>query len=179
MHVRWVLLPKDFLRLWLTGEHMSEMSDSAGTSWLDVAKRRWSADLLAATDLSEREMPNLVEGTDPAGVLRPDLAAALGHGARRGRCRRRRRQCRVGLRHGHGADPGQAFASLGTSGVIFAANASYLPNPQSAVHTFCHALPDAWHQMGVILSATDSLNWLVGHHRQERGRADGRARRAA
>ncbi len=58
--------------------------------------------------------------------------------------------------------PGQAFASLGTSGVIFAANGSYLPNPESAVHTFCHALPNTWHQMGVILSATDSLNWLSG-----------------
>jgi xylulokinase len=56
--------------------------------------------------------------------------------------------------------PGQAFVSLGTSGVLFAANGSYLPNPESAVHTFCHALPNAWHQMGVILSATDSLNWL-------------------
>ncbi|TJV10812.1 MAG: xylulokinase, partial [Mesorhizobium sp.] len=55
---------------------------------------------------------------------------------------------------------GQAFVSLGTSGVLFAANAAYLPNPESAVHTFCHALPDTWHQMGVILSATDSLNWL-------------------
>jgi xylulokinase len=55
---------------------------------------------------------------------------------------------------------GHAFVSLGTSGVLFAANASYLPNPASAVHTFCHALPDTWHQMGVILSATDSLNWL-------------------
>ncbi|TIM18130.1 MAG: xylulokinase, partial [Mesorhizobium sp.] len=55
---------------------------------------------------------------------------------------------------------GQAFVSLGTSGVLFAANAAYLPNPESAVHTFCHGLPDTWHQMGVILSATDSLNWL-------------------
>ncbi|TIR84956.1 MAG: xylulokinase, partial [Mesorhizobium sp.] len=55
---------------------------------------------------------------------------------------------------------GHAFVSLGTSGVLFAANASYLPNPESAVHTFCHALPNTWHQMGVILSATDSLNWL-------------------
>jgi xylulokinase len=55
---------------------------------------------------------------------------------------------------------GHAFVSLGTSGVLFAANAAYLPNPESAVHTFCHALPDTWHQMGVILSATDSLNWL-------------------
>ena len=55
---------------------------------------------------------------------------------------------------------GHAFVSLGTSGVLFAANAAYLPNPESAVHTFCHALPNTWHQMGVILSATDSLNWL-------------------
>jgi xylulokinase len=159
--VRWVLLPKDFLRLWLTGEHMSEMSDSAGTSWLDVAKRRWSAELLATTDLSEREMPNLVEGTDSAGVLRPDLAAAWGMGAgvivAGGAGDNAASACGMGT-----VRPGQAFASLGTSGVIFAANASYLPNPQSAVHTFCHALPDAWHQMGVILSATDSLNWLSG-----------------
>jgi xylulokinase len=58
--------------------------------------------------------------------------------------------------------PGEAFVSLGTSGVLFAANGAYLPNPESAVHTFCHALPGAWHQMGVILSATDSLNWLAG-----------------
>ncbi|MGB3390040.1 MAG: FGGY-family carbohydrate kinase, partial [Pseudaminobacter sp.] len=58
--------------------------------------------------------------------------------------------------------PGHAFVSLGTSGVLFAANGAYLPNPGSAVHTFCHALPDCWHQMGVILSATDSLNWLAG-----------------
>ena len=66
--------------------------------------------------------------------------------------------------------PGAAFVSLGTSGVLFAANAAYLPNPASAVHTFCHALPNAWHQMGVILSATDSLNWLSGVDRQDRPR---------
>ena len=58
--------------------------------------------------------------------------------------------------------PGHAFVSLGTSGVLFAANGAYLPNPESAVHTFCHCLPQTWHQMGVILSATDSLNWLSG-----------------
>ena len=69
--VAMVLLPKDYLRLWLTGEHMSEMSDSAGTSWLDVAKRRWSAELLAATDLGEKQMPKLVEGTEGAGALAP------------------------------------------------------------------------------------------------------------
>ncbi|TGV74130.1 xylulokinase, partial [Mesorhizobium sp. M00.F.Ca.ET.158.01.1.1] len=73
-----VLLPKDFLRLWLTGEHISEMSDSAGTSWLDVGKRRWSADLLAATSLDESHMPALVEGTAKAGGLRAELASQWG-----------------------------------------------------------------------------------------------------
>jgi len=154
-----VLLPKDYLRLWLTGEHMSEMSDSAGTAWLDVARRRWSDDLLAATQLSEREMPSLVEGTDAAGVLRPDLARRFGMQpgivVAGGAGDNAASACGMGT-----VRPGQAFASLGTSGVIFAANASYLPNPKSAVHTFCHALPDAWHQMGVILSAADSLAWL-------------------
>ncbi len=61
---------------------------------------------------------------------------------------------------------GEAFVSLGTSGVLFAANDGFLPKPESAVHAFCHALPDTWHQMGVILSATDSLNWLARCHRQ-------------
>ena len=68
--------------------------------------------------------------------------------------------------------PGQAFVSLGTSGVLFAANGAYLPNPESAVHTFCHALPNTWHQMGVILSATDSLNWLSEITGKSAGRAD-------
>ncbi|MBX3581989.1 MAG: xylulokinase [Rhizobiaceae bacterium] len=159
--VAMVLLPKDYLRLWLTGEHMSEMSDSAGTSWLDVAERRWSGELLAATDLAERQMPALVEGTDPAGSLRAELASKWGMKAgipvAGGAGDNAASACGMGT-----VKPGQAFASLGTSGVLFAANGSYLPNPESAVHTFCHALPGAWHQMGVILSATDSLNWLSG-----------------
>ncbi len=154
-----VLLPKDFLRLWLSGEHISEMSDSAGTSWLDVGERRWSAELLAATSLDERQMPSLVEGTQKAGALRPDLASKWGLQAgipiAGGAGDNAASACGMGT-----VGAGQAFVSLGTSGVLFAANASYLPNPASAVHTFCHALPDTWHQMGVILSATDSLNWL-------------------
>ena len=156
--VRWVLLPKDFLRVWLTGEHMSEMSDSAGTSWLDTGARAWSGELLAATGLEERQMPALVEGTQAAGTLRPELAARWGLGAgvvvAGGAGDNAASACGMGT-----VREGSAFVSLGTSGVLFAANASYLPNPESAVHAFCHALPGTWHQMGVILSATDALNW--------------------
>ncbi|AWM26612.1 xylulokinase [Sinorhizobium fredii USDA 205] len=159
--LRWVLLPKDYLRLWLTGEHISEMSDSAGTSWLDTGKRNWSESLLAATHLEERQMPDLVEGTDSAGTLRPELASRWGMGPgvvlAGGAGDNAASACGMGT-----VGEGQAFVSLGTSGVLFAANASYLPNPESAVHAFCHALPNTWHQMGVILSATDALNWHAG-----------------
>jgi xylulokinase len=156
--VRWVLLPKDYLRLWLTGEHMSEMSDSAGTSWLDTGKRKWSSELLAATNLDEKQMPTLVEGTEVAGKLRGELASKWGIDGDAvvagGAGDNAASACGMGT-VSHGA----AFVSLGTSGVLFAANGSYLPKPESAVHAFCHALPNTWHQMGVILSATDALNW--------------------
>ncbi|MDH4414990.1 MAG: xylulokinase [Rhizobium sp.] len=153
-----VLLPKDFLRLWLTGEYLSDMSDSAGTSWLDTGKRAWSSALLEATGLTIEQMPGLVEGTDRAGTLRAELAEKWGLGAdvvvAGGAGDNAASACGMGT-----VAEGQAFVSLGTSGVLFAANASYLPKPESAVHAFCHALPKTWHQMGVILSATDALNW--------------------
>ena len=156
-----VLLPKDYLRFWLTGETISEMSDAAGTSWLDTGKRDWDNDLLALTGLSREQMPSLVEGTDQAGSLRGDVAAQLGLPAgipvAGGAGDNAASACGMGT-----VADGAAFASLGTSGVLFAANGAYRPNPESAVHAFCHALPDTWHQMGVILSATDSLNWLAG-----------------
>ena len=159
--VRKILLPKDYLRLWLSGEHISEMSDSAGTSWLDTGKREWSPELLAATDLDESHMPALVEGTDSAGTLRATLAAQWGMGSgvviAGGAGDNAASACGMGT-----VSAGNAFVSLGTSGVLFAANATYLPKPESAVHAFCHALPNTWHQMGVILSATDALNWYSG-----------------
>ena len=159
--VRKILLPKDYLRLWLCGEHISEMSDSAGTSWLDTGKREWSSDLLAATGLDESHMPSLVEGTDSAGTLRGELASRWGMGSAvvvaGGAGDNAASACGMGT-----VSEGNAFVSLGTSGVLFAANASYLPKPESAVHAFCHALPNTWHQMGVILSATDALNWYSG-----------------
>ena len=154
-----VLLPKDYLRLWLSGEHVAEMSDAAGTSWLDVERRDWSDDLLAATGLGRSNMPRLVEGSEVSGTLRGTLSR------------------RWGLRTdviiaGGGGDnaasaigvgvvrSGDAFVSLGTSGVLFAASDTYQPDAASAVHTFCHALPDTWHQMGVILAAADAMNWF-------------------
>ena len=156
-----VLLPKDYLRLWLTGEHISEMSDSAGTSWLDTGARSWSDELLAAGSMRRDQMPALVEGTEVAGFLRREIAAALGLPAgipvAGGAGDNAASACGMGT-----VAAGHAFASLGTSGVLFAANESYLPNPGSAVHAFCHALPATWHQMGVILSATDALNWYAG-----------------
>jgi xylulokinase len=156
-----VLLPKDYLRFWLTGEYLSDMSDSAGTSWLDTGKRAWSTELLDATELTIEQMPGLVEGTDRAGTLRAELAAKWGLGSdvviAGGAGDNAASACGMGT-----VAEGQAFVSLGTSGVLFAANASYLPKPESAVHAFCHALPNTWHQMGVILSATDALNWHSG-----------------
>ncbi len=155
-----VLLPKDYLRLWLTGECVSEMSDAAGTSWLDVGKRDWDVALLSATGLSLSHMPSLVEGTEVSGYLRKDLAARWGMSGNvavaGGAGDNAASACGMGT-----VAPGSAFVSLGTSGVLFASNDAYRPNPQSAVHAFCHAIPDTWHQMGVILSATDSLNWLA------------------
>lgn len=159
-----VLLPKDYLRLWLTGETISDMSDSAGTSWLDVGKRAWDDDLLAATGLDVGQMPTLVEGSESGGYLRPEIATVLGLPANIVVAGSAGDNAASAIGMGT-VQAGNAFISLGTSGVLFAANDAYLPNPDSAVHTFCHALPNTWHQMGVILSATDALNWyanLVG-----------------
>lgn len=156
-----VLLPKDYLRLWLTGDHVSEMSDASGTSWLDVGGRCWSSALLEATGLSEDHMPRLVEGSEVSGTLRESIVAdwGLNSGAvvAGGAGDNAAAACGLGT-----TAAGSAFVSLGTSGVLFAANGSYLPNAESAVHAFCHALPGTWHQMGVILSATDALNWYAG-----------------
>ncbi len=156
-----VLLPKDYLRLWLTGEAVAEMSDAAGTSWLDVGRRDWSDDLLAATGMTRAQMPRLVEGSEVSGQVRDELASRWG-------------LPKGVVVAGGGGDnaasavgvgvvkAGDAFVSLGTSGVLFAASDAYQPDAGTAVHTFCHALPDMWHQMGVILAAADALNWFAG-----------------
>jgi xylulokinase len=154
-----VLLPKDYLRLCLTGEYVSDMSDAAGTLWLNVAERDWSDQLLAATSLTRDHMPSLVEGSEASGTLRKDLqqrwgikqsvvvAGGAGDNAAAA--------CGMGI-----VKPSEAFISLGTSGVLFVCNNKFSPNTENAVHAFCHAVPETWHQMAVILSASDSLQWL-------------------
>jgi xylulokinase len=155
-----VLLPKDWLRLKLSGEAVSEMSDAAGTLWLDVAQRRWSPEALALTGLTEAQMPHLVEGSEPSALLKPDLAERWGMPAG------------VVIAGGGGDNaasavgmgvvkPGDGFLSLGTSGVIFLCNQAFSPNPARAVHAFCHALPGTWHQMSVMLSAASALRWVT------------------
>lgn len=163
-----VLLPKDYLRLWLTGEHVAEMSDAAGTSWLDTGRRVWSEDLLAATGLGMDAMPRLVEGSDVSGQVRPEIAGRFGIPATAVVAGGAGDNAAAGIGVGV-VSAGQAFVSLGTSGVLFAANDGYRPDPATAVHTFCHALPGKWHQMGVILAATDALNWFAGISGTEAG----------
>ncbi|HEY8594110.1 MAG TPA: xylulokinase [Devosiaceae bacterium] len=156
-----VLLPKDYVRLRLTGENVSDMSDAAGTLWLDVAARDWSDEALAATGLTRGNMPSLVEGSAPGGTLLPALRQRWGMANRvtvaGGGGDNAASACGIGA-----VRPGQGFVSLGTSGVLFVSNDRFRPNTLGAVHAFCHAIPQTWHQMGVILSATDSLNWLAG-----------------
>ena len=159
--VRSVLLPKAYIRYRMTGEMIEEMSDASGTLWLDVGRRDWSDVMLSATGLSRAAMPHLVEGNSAAGTLRSELAA---------RWRMARRPVLAGGAGDNAAGAvglsairvGDAFVSLGTSGVLFAVTDRFRPWPQAAVHAFCHALPGSWHQMGVTLSAAASLAWWAG-----------------
>jgi xylulokinase len=157
---RRVLLPKDYLRLRMTGAAASEMSDAAGTLWLDVGARRWSEAMLAATGLKPSAMPELFEGSQATGTLRPEVAAAWGVPADAvvagGAGDNAAGAAGVGV-----IRPGDAFLSLGTSGVLFVADAGFAPNPAEAVHAFCHCLPGTWHRMSVILSAASALSWLA------------------
>jgi xylulokinase len=154
-----VLLPKDYIRLRLTGEKASDMSDAAGTLWMDVGARTWSDTLLQACGLSRANMPRLVEGNATTGTLRAEVADLWG-------------MDRVPVAGGGGDNAagaagvgvvgeGDALLSLGTSGVIFVATRDFRPNPHRAMHAFCHCVPDMWHQMSVHLSAASCVDWVA------------------
>lgn len=153
-----VVLPKDYLRLRLTGACCTDYSDASGTLWLDVAERAWSDALLKLSGLQQQHMPELVWGHAISGHLRADVATPWG--------------LTPGLPVAGGAGdnaasavgmgrvtPGSGFVSLGTSGVVYVNTSDFRPDPAQAVHTFCHALPRGWHQMSVMLSAASAVSW--------------------
>nr|MBG3152764.1 xylulokinase [Proteus mirabilis] len=153
-----VLLPKDFLRWKMSGNFASDMSDSAGTLWLDMQKRDWSDELLKATGLTRRQCPTLFEGNQITGYLLADIAKKW-----------QMKQVPIIAGGGDNAagaigvgvyQPGQAMLSLGTSGVYFVVSEQFLQNSDNAVHSFCHALPNTWHLMSVMLSAASCLDWV-------------------
>jgi xylulokinase len=153
-----VLLPKDFIRLRLAGEYATDASDASGTLLLDLRRRSWSAEILEALELPVEWLPSVHEGPDETGRLRADVAAELGLPAG------------IPIAAGGGdnaaaavgsgiVEVGFASSSIGTSGVFFAYTPQFMPDPSGRLHAFCHAVPGAYHLMGVTLSAGGSLNW--------------------
>jgi xylulokinase len=144
-----VMLPKDYVRLRLCGEHAIDMADASGTLLLDVARRRWSESVLDALELDADWLPRLLESPEVSGATAAGVPVAAGAGD----------QAAGAL--GVGVDrPGPLSIALGTSGVVFAALPAFAADEGARVHAFCHAVPGGWHAMGVMLSAAGSLRWL-------------------
>jgi xylulokinase len=158
--IKKVLLPKDYLRLKITGEYATDLSDASGTAWLDINARNWSDKMLAASGLGKEHMPQLFEGSEITGTVQASIAKAWGLNANT-------------VVVGGGGDnpagaisvnvikPGSAFLSIGTSGVYFVASDIFKSNPNGGIHSFCHCLPKQWHHMSVHLSAASCLSWLA------------------
>jgi xylulokinase len=146
-----VLLPKDYVRLRLTGEHAIDVADASGTLLFDVAGRRWSDEMIEALELDASWLPRSFESPEISGETAAGIPVAAGAGD----------QAAAAL--GVGVDrPGPVSVVLGTSGVVFAALPGFAADPEARVHAFCHAVPAGWHAMGVMLSAAESLRWLRG-----------------
>lgn len=156
--VRSVLLPKDYLRFLLTGEKVAEMSDGAGMLLMDVARRRWSKKMLAVCGIDESYLGRLIEGTEVSGTVTAAAAAELGIPAGVPVVGGAGDQAAGAVGAGC-VKPGACTIAIGTSGVVFTTTKGYSPEKQGRLHTFCHALPRTWHQMGVMLSAAGSLQW--------------------
>jgi xylulokinase len=154
--VRRIMLPKDYVRLRLTGEVATDVSDASGTLLLDVSARAWSEQLCEIFSVPEAWLPALHESPEPTGTTPAGVPVAAGAGD----------QAAGALGVGAVDPDGPASLVLGTSGVIFAAQDAYAADPEGRLHAFCHALPGRWHVMGVILAAAGALAWLdraVGH----------------
>ncbi len=146
-----ILLPKDYVRLRLTGERAIDVADASGTLLFDVARRRWSEEMLEALEVDPAWLPRTLESPEISGTTAAGIPVAAGAGD----------QAAAAL--GVGVDrPGPVSVVLGTSGVVFAALPGFAADPEARVHAFCHAVPGTWHAMGVMLSAAGSLRWLRG-----------------
>ena len=146
-----ILLPKDYVRLRLTGEHATDVADASGTLLFDVAARGWSDQVMDALEIPREWVPTALESAAVSGQTSDGVPVAAGGGD----------QAAGAL--GVGVDgPGPLSVVLGTSGVVFASLPGFAADPDGRVHAFCHAVPDGWHAMGVMLSAAGSLGWLRG-----------------
>ena len=157
-----VMLPKDYVRFQFTGERAIDMADASGTLLLDVAKRQWSSEVLSRTGIDQQLLPYLWESPEVCGQVSPRGAEATG--------------LRVGTPVVAGAGdqaagavgagivlPGTVSATIGTSGVVFAATDAPALDPKGRIHTFCHAIPGRWHVMGVTQAAGLSMRWFRDH----------------
>jgi len=157
--VRSVMLPKDYVRFRLTGERAIDMADASGTLMLDVANRRWSREMLAAAEIDERLLPALFESPDVCGKITAEGAAATGLKPGTPVVAGAGDQAAGATGMGIVA-PGAVSATIGTSGVVFAATDRPALDPEGRLHTFCHAIPGRWHVMGVTQAAGLSLRWF-------------------
>ncbi|GJH12696.1 xylulokinase [Caballeronia novacaledonica] len=154
-----VLLPKDYIRLRFTGDKLTDASDASGTLWLDVERRQWSDELLHACDMTQMQVPPILEGCQACGVVLSSVASELGLPPN------------VLVATGGGdtatsalgvgaTEPGEGFLSLGTSGVLSVVTERFQPSPELGLHALCHALPDRWHRTSVVLSAASCVRWI-------------------
>ena len=153
-----VLLPKDYLRFCLTGEYAMDKADGSGTILFDLRQRDWSQEMLSALNIPAEWMPKTFEGPEFTGVITPEAAQLTGlkpgTPVAAGGGDQAAQSVGVGV-----VEPGLIALTLGTSGVVFAATPAPLIEPHGRLHAFCHALPNTWHLMGVMLSAAGSLQW--------------------
>jgi xylulokinase len=157
--VRHVMLPKDYVRLRLTGDRAIDMADASGTLMLDVTHRRWSHEMLAAAEIDESYVPALFESPDVCGKVSAEGAAATGLKAGTPVVAGAGDQAAGAVGMGI-VLPGAVSATIGTSGVVFAATDRPALDPKGRLHTFCHAIPGRWHVMGVTQAAGLSLRWF-------------------
>lgn len=156
--VRKVLLPKDYIRYRLTGEFATEVSDASGTALFDVRNRKWADEVLDAIDIPKEWMPKCYESPEVSGRISENAAALTGLKAGMEVVGGGGDQAAGAVGNGV-VESGIVSSTVGTSGVVFAFADEPVIDPQLRVHTFCHAVPDKWHVMGVMLSAGGSLRW--------------------